>query len=76
MNGDYQLVFFTPEMLLSKHKWRRLLLGEKYTQRLRVVVIDEAHTVKKWLELVIDIVIYHILQNIILQKVTQLDICN
>ena len=44
---------FTPEMLLSKHKWRRMLLGDKYTQNLRAVVIDEAHTVKQSLRVLV-----------------------
>ena len=46
--GDYQLVFFTPEMLLDKRRWRKVLLGEVYSHLLRVFVVDEAHTVKKW----------------------------
>lgn len=34
-NGDYQLVLFTPEMLEEKKQWRRMLLGEVYSSRLR-----------------------------------------
>lgn len=48
MKGDYQLVFFTPEMLLNKKQWRRMLLGDVYSSRLRAFVVDEVHTVKKW----------------------------
>ena len=48
MQGDYQLVFFTPEMLLNKKKWRKMLLGDVYASRLRAFAVDEAHTVKKW----------------------------
>lgn len=47
-SGDYQLVFFTPEALLNHKKWRNLLHTDAYVSRLRVVVIDEAHTVVKW----------------------------
>ena len=47
-NGNYQLVLFTPEMLLDKKRWRRMLLDDVYSARLRAVVVDEAHTVKKW----------------------------
>ena len=47
-NGSYRVVFFTPEMLLERSRWRKLLLGEVYSTRLRTVAIDEAHTVKKW----------------------------
>lgn len=46
--GKYQLVYFTPEALLEHSRWRNLLRGENYSSRLRVVVIDEAHTVIKW----------------------------
>ncbi len=47
-NGDYQLVLFIPEMLLEKKRWRRMLQGDVYSSRLRALVVDEAHTVKKW----------------------------
>ena len=47
--GEYQLVLFTPEMMIEHKRWRKMLLGEVYTSRLRAFVVDEAHTVKKWL---------------------------
>lgn len=28
--GEYQLVFFTPELLITKTKWRELLSGDVY----------------------------------------------
>ena len=46
--GDFRLVFFTPEMLLLKKKWRHLLSSSVYLPNLKGIVIDEAHTVKKW----------------------------
>lgn len=48
VNGRCQLVFFTPEALLENRKWSRLLLSEEYSARVKFLVIDEAHTVKKW----------------------------
>ena len=48
MAGDYRLVFFTPEMLIGKTKWRKVLLGDAYSSRLRSFVVDEAHTIKTW----------------------------
>ncbi len=45
---EYQLVLFTPEMLLDKKRWRTMLLGDVYSARLRAFVVDVAHTVKKW----------------------------
>ena len=46
--GNYKLVFFTPEMLLLKKKWRYLLTTPQYSENLKAIVVDEAHTVKKW----------------------------
>ena len=48
MDGAYKLVFFTPEMLLQRKKWRTLLKSPVYSNGLRGVVVDEVHTVKKW----------------------------
>ena len=46
--GHYQLVYFTPELLLDNKHWRRLLCSELYTNLLKGFVVDEAHCVKKW----------------------------
>ena len=49
LTGEHQLVFFTPEQLLINQRvWRELLKYSIYEKRLRAVVIDEVHTVKKW----------------------------
>lgn len=48
LRGEYQLVFFTPEMLIDQRKWREALKGDTLGSRLKALVIDEAHTVKKW----------------------------
>ncbi len=53
-HGKYQLVFFTPEMIISKKHWRRLLGGDVYANRLKALIIDEAHCVKKWYHYVFD----------------------
>ena len=45
-NEGYQFVYF--QKFLCK-KWRRLLLGDLYSSRFQFFVIDEAHTVVKWL---------------------------
>ena len=45
--GVYKIVFFTSEMWLNK-QWHRLLTSQIYTANLRAVVVDEAHTIKKW----------------------------
>ena len=48
IKGEYQLVYFTPELLIEKRKWREVLQSETYERRLKALVIDEAHTVVKW----------------------------
>ena len=46
--GEYQLVYITPELLITSSVWRKMLVGELYSERLRALVVDETHTVKKW----------------------------
>ncbi len=46
--GRYDLVFFTPELLIDNKRWRRVLSSATYTQRLRGFVVDEAQCVAKW----------------------------
>ena len=48
MQGEFQVVYFTPESLVLNRRWRRMLLSEVYQERLRALAIDEAHTVQKW----------------------------
>ena len=48
LSGDYQLVFFSPESLLSRRRWRELLRHEPYSTHLVALIVDEAHCVKKW----------------------------
>ena len=55
MQGAYQAVFFTPEMLMGKKRWRQMLLNDVYSSRLRVFVVDEAHTIKKIVSLSITV---------------------
>ena len=66
--GDYRLVFFTPEMLLERRRWRNMLKGEVYTTRLQIAV-DELKgevyypsttvmTVKKWYDLYTCVLFY------------------
>ena len=47
-NGNFRVVFFTPELLLEHKRWRHLLQKEHYMKRLKGFIVDEAHTVKKW----------------------------
>ena len=47
-DGQYQLVLFSPEALLTVRRWRELLQGTNYSSRIVAFIVDEAHCVKKW----------------------------
>lgn len=47
-DGVYQLVYLSPEALLTNETWREMLLSPIYQENLIAVVVDEAHCVKKW----------------------------
>ena len=46
VGGNYQLLFFTPESLLT-WKWRKVIMSDIYKRRVRGLIIDEAHCIKK-----------------------------
>ena len=46
--GKYQLVFMSPESLLTDPKWRDMVQSPIYQEKLVALVVDEAHCVKKW----------------------------
>ena len=46
--GQYQIVFFSPEALLCSDTWRDMLQTSVYQDNVVGLVIDEAHLVKKW----------------------------
>lgn len=46
--GKYQLVFTSPESLMSSVWWRDVLLSPVYQDNLVGLIVDEAHCVKKW----------------------------
>ena len=48
LNGQYQLVFFTPECLILNRQWRKMLSSQPYEDKLKTIVFDEAHTIAKW----------------------------
>ena len=35
MRGEYQIVYFTPEILLKRKEWQRMLLKEVYLHNLK-----------------------------------------
>ena len=46
--GQYQIVFFSPEALLCQDTWREMLQSQVYRDNVITFVVDEAHLVKKW----------------------------
>jgi len=48
IDGEYQLVFISPEALLATRRWRKMLLSPVYQKSLIAVVVDEAHCVRNW----------------------------
>lgn len=43
--GSYDFIFGSPEMFVGNQKWRELLLSSVYQNKLKLIVVDEAHTV-------------------------------
>ena len=48
VRGEIQLVFSSPEALLSDRNWRDMFQTPVYQQNLVALAVDEAHLVEKW----------------------------
>lgn len=46
--GECQVVYGSPEAFLSSKRWRAMLSGDIYKERLRLVAVDEAHCISHW----------------------------
>lgn len=46
--GSYDFLFGSPEMCVGNQKWRDLLLSSVYQNKLKLIIVDEAHTVIQW----------------------------
>ena len=46
--GLVQLLFISPESLLSNPQWREMLLLPVYQERVVALVVDEAHCITMW----------------------------
>ena len=46
--GKFQILFSSPEELLTNYQWREMLSSSLYKQNLVAIVVDEAHCVIKW----------------------------
>lgn len=47
-NGEYELVYISPESMLRVLKYREMFRSTNYQNHLICLAIDEAHCVEKW----------------------------
>ena len=47
-NGEYQIIYMSPETLVNILGWREMFLSELYQKHLVCIAVDEAHLVDKW----------------------------
>ena len=52
IKGDIQLVYISPESLVCNPVYRNMLLSPTYKEKLVALVIDEAHCVKSWYDMI------------------------
>jgi len=48
LNGNFLVVFSSPECLLSTAVWRGIFKCENFTEKLIGVAIDKAHCIIQW----------------------------
>ncbi len=48
LKGEAQLVFMSPESLLSVLMWREMFRSRVYQENIVCLAVDEAHLVEKW----------------------------
>ncbi len=48
VDGHAQLVFISPESIVTNPRFRNMLLSARYREKLVAVAVDEAHCVSKW----------------------------
>ena len=48
LNGEYAVVYGSPEAWLKNERWRTMLSNPVYTKKLCAIAVDEAHVVRQW----------------------------
>ena len=48
LKGQVQLVYLSPENLINNELYRGMLMSQPYRDRLKAIVVDEAHCLKTW----------------------------
>ena len=46
--GDFQLIYSSPEALLTVHQWRKMLSSNVYQENIVALAVDEAHCISTW----------------------------
>ena len=47
-NGEYNLVFMSPESTLDNERWRSMIVSPLYSKSLMGIAVDEVHCVTQW----------------------------
>ena len=48
ISGKVQLVYISPENILTNHRFRSMIRGTLYQENMKALVVDEAHCIKLW----------------------------
>jgi len=48
VSKDCSLIFTSPELILNDKSWLDVFCSATFTERLVGLVVDEAHSIKKW----------------------------
>jgi hypothetical protein len=48
INGEFSIVFASPESIVKNQKWREMLCCKIYQNNLFGIVRDEVHVIPKW----------------------------
>nr|XP_002739720.2 PREDICTED: ATP-dependent DNA helicase Q-like SIM-like [Saccoglossus kowalevskii] len=48
LEGKYSFIYTNPESILGNDRWREMLKSKVYSDNLKLIVVDEAHTVMQW----------------------------
>lgn len=46
--GNFSVVYATPEALIKNERWRKMLSSSVYTSKMCAIAVDEAHVIKQW----------------------------
>ena len=47
-NGEYNLVFMSPESTLDNERWRSMIMSPLFSKSLMGIAVDEVHCVTQW----------------------------